>query len=235
MLRFFNRIRQSLLSENKFTKYVLYAIGEIFLVVIGILIALQVNNWNEDRKESRIINNVLSEIKEDLIQDIAELRRMIDVRTEDLEAQKRIIEVLEQKGDLNDNVRSDLGRIYLARKIFSASKGYDLLKELNVGVLKDKELRILLTKYYERDIALVYQEFEDDKLEFENFWLPYVRRHFEGWEFGGYGIPRDFSQMINDPSLLTATRINSHNLDSTISSYKTALKTAEKLITQLPE
>ncbi len=52
MILFFRKIRQGLLTENKFSKYLLYAIGEIILVVIGILIALQINNWNEDRKES---------------------------------------------------------------------------------------------------------------------------------------------------------------------------------------
>ncbi|MEJ2113692.1 MAG: DUF6090 family protein, partial [Flavobacteriaceae bacterium] len=51
MIKLFNKIRQRLLSENKFSKYLLYAIGEIILVVIGILIALQVNNWNNERKE----------------------------------------------------------------------------------------------------------------------------------------------------------------------------------------
>ncbi|WP_157957327.1 DUF6090 family protein [Winogradskyella tangerina] len=50
MIKFFRKIRQRLLSENKFSKYLLYALGEIILVVIGILIALQVNNSNENRK-----------------------------------------------------------------------------------------------------------------------------------------------------------------------------------------
>mgnify|MGYP001591841413 CR=1 FL=1 len=54
MIKFFRRIRQGLLSENKFSKYLLYAIGEIILVVIGILIALQINNWNEKRKNDNI-------------------------------------------------------------------------------------------------------------------------------------------------------------------------------------
>ncbi len=50
MIKFFRKIRQRLLKENRFSKYLLYAIGEIFLVVIGILIALQINNWNENQK-----------------------------------------------------------------------------------------------------------------------------------------------------------------------------------------
>ncbi|MFH6767308.1 DUF6090 family protein [Gaetbulibacter aquiaggeris] len=50
MIKFFRKIRQKLLSENKFSKYLLYAVGEILLVIIGILIALSINNWNEHRK-----------------------------------------------------------------------------------------------------------------------------------------------------------------------------------------
>ena len=50
MIKFFRKIRQDLLSKGKTGKYLKYAIGEIILVVIGILIALQINNWNEDRK-----------------------------------------------------------------------------------------------------------------------------------------------------------------------------------------
>ena len=51
MLKFFRKIRQQKLSENHFSKYLLYALGEVLLVVIGILMALQINNWSEDRKE----------------------------------------------------------------------------------------------------------------------------------------------------------------------------------------
>ena len=67
MIKFFRHIRQQLLSENKTGKYFKYAIGEIVLVVIGILIALQINNWNENRlklnKESAILANIHKEFK----------------------------------------------------------------------------------------------------------------------------------------------------------------------------
>ncbi len=53
MINFFRKIRQKLLKENKLGKYLVYALGEIILVVIGILIALQINNWNEQRKLQR--------------------------------------------------------------------------------------------------------------------------------------------------------------------------------------
>lgn len=50
MIKFFRKIRQQLLTENKLSKYLMYALGEVVLVVIGILIALQINNWNERQK-----------------------------------------------------------------------------------------------------------------------------------------------------------------------------------------
>jgi len=71
MIKFFRRIRHQLLSQNRFSKYMLYAIGEIVLVVIGILIALQINNWNEQRNEQRQTRKYLSNFSQELEKDIA--------------------------------------------------------------------------------------------------------------------------------------------------------------------
>ena len=71
MIKLFRNIRQNLLNEGKTTKYFKYAIGEIVLVVIGILIALQINNWNELKSEQVIektyMKNLLEDLKDDLI------------------------------------------------------------------------------------------------------------------------------------------------------------------------
>ena len=66
MLPFFRKIRYKLAKDNQFIKYSRYAIGEIVLVVIGILIALQVNNWNEDKNIRKIEHKLLQELKADL-------------------------------------------------------------------------------------------------------------------------------------------------------------------------
>ena len=69
MIKFFRHIRQSLIMENKTSKYFKYAIGEIILVVIGILIALQINTWNEQRKEQQQLKIALTSIYQDLVGD----------------------------------------------------------------------------------------------------------------------------------------------------------------------
>jgi len=67
MIKFFRHIRQNLIMENKTSIYLKYAIGEIVLVVVGILIALQINNWNELRKERKLEVVVLNDIKDNII------------------------------------------------------------------------------------------------------------------------------------------------------------------------
>jgi hypothetical protein len=75
MISFLRKIRQKLLAENRVTRYLVYAIGEIFLVVIGILIALQINNWNEERKHQIKLLNIYSLIYNDIENDIQDLQR----------------------------------------------------------------------------------------------------------------------------------------------------------------
>ena len=89
MINFFRRIRKQLADDNKPMKYMRYAIGEILLVVIGILIALQVNNWNEDRKSGILEIRILNRLRQDLVVDTLylndRLERTIKQKTEQYE------------------------------------------------------------------------------------------------------------------------------------------------------
>ena len=68
MIKFFRKIRQNLLTKNKFSKYLLYAIGEIVLVVIGILIALTINDFNQNRIDKEEEISLIKSIKDDFIE-----------------------------------------------------------------------------------------------------------------------------------------------------------------------
>jgi len=101
MLAFFRKIRQQLLQENKFTRYLAYAFGEILLVVIGILIALQVNTWNEDRKANNAIieytHALLVELEKDstlLTQELLEINQRLE----------KVLEYFERLSHPNSNL-----------------------------------------------------------------------------------------------------------------------------------
>lgn len=78
MIKFFRRIRQSMIKENKVSKYLLYAIGEIVLVVIGILIALQINNWNENKKLEKETYKVLLQMQDEFSRNQTELQLKLE-------------------------------------------------------------------------------------------------------------------------------------------------------------
>tara|TARA_R110001632_G_scaffold146101_9_gene262993 strand:+ start:376 stop:1107 length:732 start_codon:yes stop_codon:yes gene_type:complete len=96
MIKFFRKIRQNLLSEGKTVRYLKYSLGEIILVVIGIIIALQVNNWNEDRKKQNLKNEYLVSLKNDYSKDAIQL-------TESINLNKKRLEVLNQSFDIIEN------------------------------------------------------------------------------------------------------------------------------------
>ena len=79
MIKFFRKIRQTMVKENRTSKYLLYAIGEIILVVIGIVIALQINNWNENRKKNIELTKVLINLKNEIINNQKELTGTIEI------------------------------------------------------------------------------------------------------------------------------------------------------------
>ena len=78
MIKFFRHIRKSLIQKNQMGKYLKYAIGEILLVVLGILIALQINNWNENRKNKITEKQLVERFKLDIEANITELHRIIN-------------------------------------------------------------------------------------------------------------------------------------------------------------
>ena len=78
MIKFFRNIRQRMIKENRVSKYLLYAIGEIVLVVIGILIALSINSWNEDRLDKKEVAIYLEQIRTELAFDIKVFEKDLD-------------------------------------------------------------------------------------------------------------------------------------------------------------
>lgn len=102
MIKFFRKIRYNLMSENKTSKYFKYAFGEIVLVVIGILIALQINNWNENRKSSNIRNNYYKQVLQDLSKDTVYINRYIKYLDTSLSKYQNYLTKLPKAKSIND-------------------------------------------------------------------------------------------------------------------------------------
>jgi len=102
MIKFFRKIRKTLADDNKPIKYLRYAIGEIVLVVIGILIALSINNWNQEKQQKKVLNNIYATIKADLQQDILNIDEIINISQPIEKDYLAIINKTRKKDDFKD-------------------------------------------------------------------------------------------------------------------------------------
>lgn len=97
MIKFFRRIRQRLVAENKFSKYLFYAIGEIILVVIGILIALSINVWNDDRIAKNNIQDYYERLIPEIEQVIASSKNFIKHRDTLIQKNTKLLKIINSK------------------------------------------------------------------------------------------------------------------------------------------
>ena len=149
MINFFSKIRKQLLSENKVSKYILYAIGEIALVVIGILIALQVNNWNEERKNKEVENTLLKELIIGLKNDLFSLDINLGIHKGGAKACGIILESISKARPYNDSLSMYFAMTY-NYTVFAPNVGaYETLKSLGLGIVKNDEIRLNTIKLYE--------------------------------------------------------------------------------------
>tara|TARA_R110000787_G_scaffold70646_15_gene157128 strand:+ start:18971 stop:19726 length:756 start_codon:yes stop_codon:yes gene_type:complete len=165
MITIFRKIRQKLIANNSASKYLLYAIGEIILVVIGILIALQINNNNDERKEKKELQEYLAKISNNLELDIANLkdikkRRLIVIQN----CQLAVKNFNTNKFDLGTNMKA--AQAFVDFYFVPNQSGYDALKNSSyLGKINGSKVDRFLDNYH---VVL------NKVLKEENSYLTYV-------------------------------------------------------------
>ena len=151
MIKFFRKIRQNLLSEGKTGKYLKYAIGEIILVVIGILIALQINNWNEDQKNKALEKYMLENLAENLEQNCDKLKSRIRSIDYYRKSGSVIISAIENK--LID--RDSLGNYFHQALMGTSDVG---LSEIGYNVIKDNGFEIIRNQVLKKEMMVFFED-----------------------------------------------------------------------------
>lgn len=150
MLRIFRKIRQLLLAENKIRKYLLYAIGEILLIMIGILLALQVSNRNEKQKDSRAENAYLKKMRADIETDIEEFETAIRLDSLNLEAIRHLLQKFktEELFTQEELMQNTLNNTFVASSIHRVITFDEMKSSGKLGLIKSDSLRQSIMLYY---------------------------------------------------------------------------------------
>ncbi len=173
MVKIFRNIRQKLAAENKVSAYLRYAIGEILLVVIGILIALQINNWNEHRKENAKIKTYLKSMLVDLNNDINRFDLMINNLNKHIRANSSVFRNKNYQTLPIDSIVQTISSYFNDYKIYDQT----FQKIKNSGIadqLGSKELNDAINNYYTIDLYTFNLFIDYDEkytLQDDEFWF----------------------------------------------------------------
>jgi len=205
MIKFFRNIRRRLLTEGKTGKYVKYAIGEIALVVIGILIALQINNWNEKRKINTLELKALQEIASDLQEDLSSLENDIALNLRGLKSATIIRESLDNNPYYHDSLAIHFGRLDFNTTYTVKTSGFDNLKNLGFQIIANDSLRKSITDLYASEYSFLKEREELSEQRtydyFSSRYIPYFKslKSVDGTLSAvSYYTPKDFEALKTD-------------------------------------
>ena len=222
MIKFFRHIRKSLLEQNKMGKYFKYAIGEIILVVIGILIALQINNWNELKKEKAFEKEILEQIRANLIKDKITLKEIKVNFEKAMYSSDKILKSKWTKQE-NDSIKYWLGKIIQFDRFQSLTNAYEVAKSKGLDLITNKQLRFQIGSYYDDEIKRVGKSIEDIEVTFRQDWIPVLRNEAHEVKFKTYVILKDNSILKGNTEAINILRLNKDN-------YGGGLKSLIKII-----
>ncbi|GAB5399262.1 MAG: hypothetical protein Aureis2KO_08470 [Aureisphaera sp.] len=152
MIKFFRSIRQNLLNQGKTTKYLKYATGEIVLVVIGILIALSINNWNESRQQKKVLDNIYRIVAEDLKKDASEVDMVLNFMLDRKEVFEKILNDSLSLKDVEGN-EIVLSILTDVRVLNIEKRGYNLLRNFEDNMVSENDtLAFRIINFYASSI-----------------------------------------------------------------------------------
>lgn len=175
MLRFFRNIRRKLIQHENMRKYIWYALGEIFLVVVGILIALQINNWNEGRKEYQKEIKYLERLLNEAERDSASLQNSIGLVEYKVEQAERLLSVINNHTEVSDSAN-------FVRDIFLIGRGgsyqpyfpsyNEMISTGELGIIQNDAITDQISRYINRVQSwesFVYEDGEQRRSAYMQF------------------------------------------------------------------
>ena len=224
MIPFFRKIRKKMADDNRPLKYIRYAIGEIVLVVIGILIALQINTWNEERKNKNLEFLTLSELKKNIDSDLIQMDTIGTRIGQAIKSSEIVLQSLASDQQYHDSLNYHFGwaMIYIDMNFHKGI--YESIKSSGGQVINNETLRFEINNYYDYTINDMENGFREARDDFYNYMLGYLREDFKYYHsISTEAEPTDFEGLKQNETyklslgiFLDVQRLNLRKLKQTI-------------------
>lgn len=216
--------------DNKPLKYIRYAIGEITLVVIGILIAVQINNWNENKKVEKLELSLLKEMNENMEADIIDMNSNKEFHERGILSASIILSSFENNLPQNDSLNKHYGKVSLIPKYLRTETAYKSFKDNGMRIIKNDSLRKLITQYYEEKTQFLKDYIDAEwNVQFQDS-RDVSRKFFKKFEVFSDLIPQDYNELSKSQEYRNYlnNRIGWSNV--TVSLYENNIQEAESMI-----
>jgi hypothetical protein len=168
-----------MLSENKLSMYLIYAIGEVLLVVFGILIAFQIDRWNENRLLRNLENVMLVDIRENLIASNANLASSISYNKTTLSNYEKILRHIREDLPYSNSLDTSFSYMsYWSVPNFTYT-AYETLKLKGLDIIQNDLLKVLITEIYEQRFPFLIDELKGEWELHNSIVLPFIARNIQ--------------------------------------------------------
>ena len=226
MLTVLRKIRRRLFSGNKLTGYLAYAIGEIVLVVIGIMIAIQLNNWNEQTRYRADLVKGLEEMRQDMQEDSVYLNRSRRSLFRQRRSAFDLKDILPTDVAYHDSIGQKFSQVsfYFGFEIKRAT--YESIRERLLSPMRNDALRIAIDEYY-FEMHRLYQT--NSRYSMGVYWRENIYpKYFKSFDWGGASEPVDYPALRDNPEIFVA-------LDYVLNDSRYYLQNVESAIQQNTE
>lgn len=234
MISFFRLINKKMANDNKPIKYMRYAIGEIVLVMVGILLAVQVNNWNEERKSRLREIRLLNELRSDLIQNVDDIKENLTFLNITKTANETIIYHIKNNLAYNDSLNYHFGNLYPYITFNPNQTTYESLKQMGLDIISNDSLRISLSDLYANKFTS-YKKFENIYMleHYENYMKPMMISELTDYIVYTSAKPKNYKQFIKKAQNKDTMESMAQICDSFIFMQSNLREYAERLIAQI--
>jgi len=195
MIKFFRKIRQKMLNENKFNTYLIYAIGEIVLVVIGILIALSINNWNENRKLQNEELSLLLEVKSNLEVTLNNFKKDTLFNFITIHEFRKIETYIEEDLPYDTELDSAFGMFGNWQSPYPITTAYATLKTKGLEIISNTVLRNKIVHMYEYEFIVLHNDYDKGEWFVLERAKPFLNKNIRSKNSKQSARPNDFENL----------------------------------------